>query len=68
VPTTDWDQHLADDYDKKLDVVRLTVSPVLYEANQERLQYTIRAENEKNGWLSMRWEKLEVRLPIEVLE
>lgn len=62
-----WEQHLADDYDPKLDVVRMTAVPVLHRTNQERLRYTIQSENEKNGWLSMRWEKLEVKLPIEVL-
>jgi hypothetical protein len=50
---TNWQQHLTDDYDPKLDVVRYTVTPQQYDINQERLMYIVENEN-----ISMRWERL----------
>jgi hypothetical protein len=62
-----WEQHLADEYDPKDDLVRVRVKPELEDANQERLRYLIEAEGGKQGELAIYWEKLEVSLPITVV-
>lgn len=60
-----WNQHLADKYDEKDDVLRLEAVPQP-NAHTERLQYFIESpasEDEKNG-ISVAWELLKVRLPV----
>jgi hypothetical protein len=54
-----WDQHLADDYNQKEDIVRIAVKPETEETNQERLRYVI-----EEGEISIYWEKLKISLPI----
>lgn len=61
-----WDQHLADEYDAKDDVLRLKVIPDTLATPHERLLYQVVADNEKQGKLEMQWEKLKVSLPIEL--
>jgi hypothetical protein len=60
-----WEQHLTDDYDEKLDVVRVKVKPEKEESNQERLRYAIEEENGQ-GEIVVYWEKLEVSLEFKV--
>ncbi len=59
-----WEQHLADDYDQKQDIVRVLVKPETEEVNQERLRYVIESESGNTGEIVIYWEKLEVSLPI----
>lgn len=66
VLNTNWQQHLADNYDAQKDVVRWTVKPTSLATPQERLQYTIRPDGEANGQVVMRWEKVEISLPITI--
>lgn len=66
VLNSNWEQHLTDEYDEKLDVVRLTVKPTRREVSQERLQYSIVQDSPANGRLVVRWEFLEVALPVTV--
>lgn len=61
-----WKQHLADDYSQGDDVVRIKVKPET-EVNQERLRFVIEAETNSSGEVVMYWEKLEISLPIEVV-
>ena len=61
-----WNQHLADNYNVKDDVVRLMVKPEIKEAHQERLRYVIESEGKNAGEIVVYWEKLEVSLPISV--
>lgn len=61
-----WNQHLADNYNVKDDVVRLMVKPEVEEAHQERLRYVIESEGKNAGEIVIYWEKLEVSLPISV--
>lgn len=56
-----WQQHLADDYDPKEDVVRIQVQPEKA-MHLERLEYFIQADR-KQGRISVRWEKVMVSLP-----
>ncbi len=62
-----WDQHLADNYNQKEDIVRVKVKPKTGEKHQERLRYVIETESNNKGEIVVYWEKIEVSLPIEVL-
>ena len=61
-----WDQHLADDYDQKQDIVRITVKPEVQEIHQERLRYIIEIKGDSEGAIVMYWEKLKASLPISI--
>ncbi|HRI80771.1 MAG TPA: DUF2911 domain-containing protein, partial [Cyclobacteriaceae bacterium] len=61
-----WDQHLADNYDKTDDVVRFAVKPEVENTNQERLRYVIESESDTTGEIVFYWEKLEVSLPVKI--
>lgn len=63
-----WDQHLADNYNQKDDVVRVKVKPETEEKNQERLRYVIEAESDTKGEVVVYWEKLEISLPISIVK
>ncbi len=63
---TNWDQHGKDEYDKKDDVLRFTVNPKLSENVQEHLEYKITKTNEKEGALSLSWEKVSVSFPFKI--
>lgn len=60
-----WSQHLADDYDMKDDVIRVTVIPVSGNL-QERLSYSLTSNDNKNGHLTIAWEKIRVTLPFQL--
>ncbi len=62
-----WDQHLADNYSQKDDIVRIKVKPETDEHNQERLRYVIEPEGNNKGEIVLYWEKIEVSLPVEAL-
>jgi hypothetical protein len=59
-----WQQHLTDEYDPKDDVVRVTVQPQTACPLTERLQWGFSATDGKTGMLYMRWEKLQVAVPV----
>lgn len=61
-----FDQHLAWDYQQAEDIVRVEVQPVIAD-HRERLQYYLHQKDKKTIQLSIRWEKLEVGLPIILL-
>ena len=54
-----WDQHLADEYDMKNDVLRFTIKPEIRSENQERLMYSV-----ESARISIRWERMQINLPI----
>lgn len=60
-----WDQHLADDYNQKDDIVRVKVKPETEETNQERLRYVIESEGDNAGKIVIYWERLEISLTIK---
>ena len=60
-----WEQHLADDYDPKEDVVRVMVTPETEEPHQERLRYVVEEEGD-GGEVVVYWEKLEISLPVTI--
>jgi len=61
-----WDQHLADEYDAKDDILRLEVTPEFLNNNQERLSYSMVERENNQGVLSIRWEKLKISIPFQV--
>jgi hypothetical protein len=61
-----WDQHLADEYDQKDDVLRLDVTPEQLENIQERLKYTINSTDDTSGTIDISWEKVKVKLPFKI--
>ena len=63
-----YDQHLAEEYQKDLDLVRLEVTPVVNEEVVQRLTYQIIDSGEGAGVISLSWDELEVRLPFQVLD
>lgn len=63
---SNWQQHLVDEYDEKLDVLRMKVKPEQESTHQERLRYVIEAEGDTQGEMVMYWEKLEISIPVIV--
>ena len=63
-----WDQHLADEYDAKEDILRIKVKPDTLSTVQERLLYKVLADNDQQGKIEMHWEKLKISLPLELKE
>lgn len=64
---TNWDQHLADEYAAKDDLVRISVKPQQLDQVVERLKYDIDQKGERLADIIISWEKLSVKLPIEIL-
>jgi hypothetical protein len=61
-----WEQHLADEYDSKDDVVRVELVPEILGSIQERLKYKIVANGNDNGVLTISWEKIKLSMPLEL--
>jgi len=61
-----WDQHLADEYNAKEDVVRVEVTPEILPSVQERLQYAIVDKGNAEASIEVRWEKIKVSLPVKL--
>jgi hypothetical protein len=61
-----WDQHLADDYNEKEDVVRVDVTPETLTTVQERLKYSIIDKGNSEASIDVSWEKVKVSLPIKL--
>lgn len=61
-----WDQHLADEYDQKEDIVRLEVIPEQLPAFQERLKYSIVSSGDTAGSVEISWEKIKVSMPFKI--
>lgn len=60
-----WQQHLASEYDAKDDIVRIKVKSRKRQ-HTERLQYFIESKNDKEGTISMAWEKIFIRLDFQI--
>ncbi len=64
---SNWEQHLADEYDAKDDVVRYEVVPEVTENLQERLRYYL-GETDGGGQITFRWEKIKIAVPFQILK
>ncbi|NJM26412.1 MAG: DUF2911 domain-containing protein [Bacteroidia bacterium] len=63
-----WDQHGTDEYNEKEDVFRVTVKPEMLPAIQEELLYEVKKESDKNGIISLSWEKIKIAVSFAVKE
>lgn len=65
-----FNQHLADDYDDKKDVLRIKVKPKKMKQAVQRLTYDIslNPKNSREGILSLRWEKLSIEVPFKMID
>lgn len=60
-----YEQHLADDYDEALDVLRFEVTPEELAESKEELTYAIEGDGGDNGFISLTWDKLRIRFQVE---
>jgi len=63
-----FDQHLAEDYDKNLDVVRISVMPQELPTVKQRLTYEVEKTGLGEGAVSMMWDRVKVTMPFTVKE
>ena len=63
---SNWEQHLADEYDEKEDVIRLDVTPQQLPNVQERLHYEIIPDGQSKGLVTMAWEKVKISMPFQI--
>lgn len=65
-----FNQHLADDYDEKKDVLRVRVKPKKMKQAVQRLTYDIslNPKNSREGTLSLRWEYLSIEVPFKMMD
>ena len=61
-----WQQHLADNYDRNEDLIRIKVAPEKTETNQERLMYEVDQTGEGKFSVILTWEKIRVEVPFEL--
>ena len=60
-------QHLADDYTEKEDVIRVKVKPEMLKKEVQRLTYSVDKKSDTEGAISMSWEKIKVSMPFKVV-
>ena len=58
-----WNQHGKDDYNENDDVLRIDVTPEISEEITEQLIYQVEKLNDKEGIISLSWEKVSVSFP-----
>ncbi len=59
-----WDQHLADEYDVKDDLLRFQVTPSESQQHVERLTYSVIPKNEKTAVIEVAWDSLKISFEI----
>jgi hypothetical protein len=59
-----YEQHLADDYDEALDVLRYRATPEVLDGEVESLTYAVHATGDGAGSIRMSWDSLRVSLPV----
>jgi Cu(I)/Ag(I) efflux system membrane fusion protein len=62
-----WDQHLADEYDQKDDVLRFKVTPEQETELMEELTFKIQSANKNRGSISFHWANTSFKFSIEIL-
>jgi YHS domain-containing protein len=61
-----YQQHLADDYNDSLDMVRVQVKPVILEDTVQRLTYLVKPNGEGTASIQLYWEKLLLTMPFSI--
>ncbi len=59
-----WEQHLADDYDEKDDVLRLNLTPEVLDSEVEVLEFEIEQLNSEEGVIKFRWADVGIQIPV----
>jgi YHS domain-containing protein len=63
-----YQQHLADDYNDSLDLVRIKVKPTILEDTVQRLTYLVKPKGEGTGSINLYWEKLQLSMPFTLIK
>jgi hypothetical protein len=63
-----WEQHLADEYDQKDDILRFEVKPKKQKQHTERLKYDLETKKDNVGEFAVSWEKLRISFLIETVK
>lgn len=63
---SNWEQGGTDDYDEKLDVARITVTPESMPSSRERMTFIYSDTTDSSANLDFEWEKVRVRIPLAV--
>ncbi|GMN11115.1 DUF2911 domain-containing protein [Croceitalea sp. MTPC9] len=63
---SNWDQHGKDEYDKKDDVLRFKVKPIISDEVTEHLAYQVNKINDNEGTISLSWEKVSIKFNFKV--
>jgi hypothetical protein len=63
-----YEQHLADDYDEALDVLRYRATPEVLDEEVESLTYAVHPTGDGVGSIRMSWDSLRVSLPVASIE
>jgi Ni,Fe-hydrogenase I large subunit len=61
-----FNQHLADDYDQKDDVVRMDIAPVAPAKTVQRLTYEVVETGKNQGQVRFSWENKMVKVPVSL--
>lgn len=62
-----FEQHLADDYDQNLDVVRLNIEPQKLTETQEQLKYEVKEVSDGKGIITISWADVSINFNVEEL-
>jgi hypothetical protein len=65
---TNYEQHLADDYNEAQDIHRWQVVPENVETPTQRLTFSVKETEPGKGTIAWNWELLRIAVPFEVLE
>jgi len=63
---SEWDMHLADEYDAAKDILRIDVAPDLLDEVTESLTYEVVEGSGNTGTISVAWDKTKVSFKFEV--
>ena len=64
---TNWDMHLADDYDQAGDILRIEVNPENLDETQETLEYYVESLGDNMGRISVSWDKTKISFEFEYI-
>ena len=62
---SNYDQHLADDYDAALDIARIEINPEDLSETVEHLTYNVNDNGNGAGTLSVAWDKIRVSVDLK---
>lgn len=65
---SNWDQHGKDEYQQADDVFRFTVTPETLKEPKEELTYEVNKLSDREGTISLAWEKKKISFPFEVVQ